>query len=96
MIDTEKSQKEHSPLLEEFRKLAVGGEMSLSLNLLVPTQPPDDRENQSSKPIEVFYDKGRIVIQHGHHRFFTAKRNSLDLTTSLISVVKVKNPYLDY
>ena len=77
-----------------FKRLTVGQVTSIPVSCLTPTQPDDGGRIPNARlirnPIEACFDNGRILIVHGHHRYYSLPR--ADQT----EVKKIVNPYLDF
>jgi len=77
----------------------IGQTYRVRLSDLVPTQKDDARPSFRDAPIEVFIDKGRLLINNGHHRYYRKLKES-DAAVGMpnnndhyIDIVIVENPY---
>ncbi len=76
-----------------FSQLPIGEIIGIPVSNLTPTQTDDGNPGLAQGAIDACYDTGRILIIHGHHRYYEmARRNHGDPKAQ---VRKIKNPYLD-
>ena len=71
-----------------------GDNLEIRLDDIKPTQPDDGRQSSTNGPIEVIYQDGQCLIQHGNHRYYDAFK--AQGATGVINSVVVRNFYVDY
>lgn len=76
----------------------IGKTYRVKLSLLTPTQKDDGRPSFRNYPIEAFIDRGKLLINNGHHRYYRKLKEVLHLEgenspDNYIEVTIVENPY---
>jgi hypothetical protein len=76
-------------VLQKFRTLDIGASITLPIHLLSSSQIDDGVETERENPIEVCISDGKLIIVHGHHRYFTQLKSG----KKMIQAKKIRDPW---
>ena len=90
MLETnsETAARPKEQVLDLFKNLPIGSTMCVEIIYIKPSQTDDGTRNESREPISVYFERGKLIINQGNHRYYTQQH----LGESTIIVKKVNNP----
>jgi len=68
--------------------------IELNLSDIHPSQPDDGNYSSSDGPVSVFFDRGKLIIKDGNHRYYRDLQDKGP--DGKIQVEKTSNPHVDY